>query len=263
MPIKAIVEDINQVEEPQRALYKETDGKFVLDVEPVGGYALEDVGGLKTALGATRRERDDAMAALKPFEGIDPDKARDAFKRVDEFAKFDPEKEADKIVAGKVEAMKSQLIEQHTAETRKLSERVSVFESAARRLGVTDRISKALDKAGATPEGRDVLEAYMAKFVKAGFTEDAALKIDVVDDKGNPRIKNAEGEAMSIEDLAEELRTKMPANFQASSRGGSGATPSPNGGSSVTTKKRSEMSNAEKGKFIAEHGYKTYMALPA
>lgn len=263
MPLKALVEDINTVDEAHRPLYKEQDGKHVLDVEPVGGFALEDVDGLKSALGATRRERDDAKNALKSFENLDPKKARDALAKVEEFAKFDPNKEADKIVSQKVEAFKTQMIEQHNTETTVLKGQVNVFKQAALKLGVTDRIGKALDKAGALPESREVLEAYMAQYVRSGFNEDASLKIDVVDGKGNPRIKNAAGDAMTIEDLAEEVRTKMPASFKASGRTGSGAEPGKPGGGPDTKKKRSEMSNAERGKYIADHGLKQYLALPA
>lgn len=262
MPLKAVVEDINAVEEPQRAFYKEADGKFVLDVEPVKGFSLEDVDGLKSALGATRRERDEAKTALKAFEDLDPAKARDALKQLEEFSKIDPEKEADKIAAKKVEALKAQMIEQHTTEKKQLEGKLTTFQKAALKLGVTDRIGKALDKAGALADSRPVLEAYLSQYVKSGFDENANLRIDIVDDAGNPRIKNAAGDAMTIEDLAEELRTKMPSNFQASGRTGSGAKSTSPGSGPDTKKKRSEMTNAEKGKYIKDHGYSAYMALP-
>src|SRR4051794_27617528 len=52
MALKAIVETIDSVPEAVRGLYKEAEGKFILDVESVEGYALEDVSGLKSTLGA-------------------------------------------------------------------------------------------------------------------------------------------------------------------------------------------------------------------
>lgn len=262
MPLKAIVENLETVDETQRPFYREDDGKFVLDVEPVNGFALENIEGLKSALGATRRERDEIQQKFKSFDGLDAAKARDALTKLEELSRIDPEKEADKLAAQKLESLKSQMTDAHRREVEKLVKENSTFKGVALRFGVTDRISKALDAAKAMPDSRPVLEAYMSKYVKSSFDDNGTLSIQIVDDNGNPRIADAQGNPMKIEDLAIELRSKMPQAFEGKGAGGSGASPGgdPSGGGTV--KKRSEMSNDEKAKYLAKNGYEKFMALP-
>jgi hypothetical protein len=65
MPLKAVVENIEDLSEPLREYYtKGDDGKFHLSAEGV-----EDVSGLKSALGKERSRAGEAEKALKAFEG--------------------------------------------------------------------------------------------------------------------------------------------------------------------------------------------------
>src|SRR5574340_458446 len=79
-------EELSQIPETYRDLYIEKDGKFYLDVENIDD--MPQVGGLKSAL---QKERDNRATAireqkelLKKFEGIDPEKAKDALKKLHE-----------------------------------------------------------------------------------------------------------------------------------------------------------------------------------
>jgi hypothetical protein len=101
MALKAVLKSLDGVEESLKPLYRQ-DPKgqlFVLDVEPVDGWNLEDVAGLKSTVSKTREELKTAREALKPYtldeQGslLDAAKARDALGRIDELAKAaDPER---------------------------------------------------------------------------------------------------------------------------------------------------------------------------
>src|SRR5262245_7637775 len=124
MALKALLNSLDGLDDATKALYVEKDGKFVLDVESVDGFALEDVNGLKTALGKERTRADRAEGLNVKFKDLDPDKARAALAELEELKKLDPSKEADKIANTKFEAAKAQLLEKHTGEITSREERI-------------------------------------------------------------------------------------------------------------------------------------------
>ena len=100
MPPKAILtkEEYEPLDAIRKELYVEKDGKYVLDAEGV-----EDVTGLKNALNATRAEvkklKADLQATVDMCKDIDPDRARDAQKKLDEM------EEKNLLDAGKVDEL--------------------------------------------------------------------------------------------------------------------------------------------------------------
>ncbi len=70
MGLKAVVNDIEEVDENFRDLYTEKDEAWVLDVEASDGYELANTTGLKSAL---QKERDAARKARKKAEAGDED----------------------------------------------------------------------------------------------------------------------------------------------------------------------------------------------
>lgn len=101
MALKAVLKSIDGLDESTQKLYRQDAkaGIFVLDVEGVDGWNLEDVAGLKSSLSKTREELKGATAALKPYQideqgtMLDATKARDALGRIDDLAKAaDPER---------------------------------------------------------------------------------------------------------------------------------------------------------------------------
>lgn len=96
MALKIVVDKLDEVAEPQRALYVEKEGKFHLDVD-----GLEDTNGLKSALQKERQAAKDARELAKKLEeqyaGIDVNVVRDMM------AKFDKDGDAALIAAGKID----------------------------------------------------------------------------------------------------------------------------------------------------------------
>lgn len=60
------------------------EGMFYLDVGPSGGFALEPIDGLKSALSKERQNAENANVKLRAYDGLDPTKARDALKQLEE-----------------------------------------------------------------------------------------------------------------------------------------------------------------------------------
>ena len=74
--LDAFVESIESVDEALRGEYKQVEGGFQLDVKPTNGFALENVEGLKSALGKERNSVSSLTKEInkikKEFDGIDP-----------------------------------------------------------------------------------------------------------------------------------------------------------------------------------------------
>lgn len=218
MALKAILEKLEDAPEATRSFYRESEGKFILDVEPANGYALEDVSGLKSALGKERTSREALEKQVVKFKDIDPEKALAALKELEELKAIDPTKEADKIASTKFEAAKSQLLEKHTAELKVRDERVGHLS------GTIDSLLREQRAAVALAEAKGSVELLLPHVLKSTRTveRDGRFDVEVVDAEGNVRI-DGKGNNMSIKDLVAEMRQSesFGAAFQASGKSGS------------------------------------------
>ena len=81
-------------------------------------------------------------------------------------------------------------------------------------------------------------------------------------DANGTTIRNGSGQPLSIAEKMAQFKADVNNSFlfKATSNGGGGTSTSGNGGNG--SKKRSEMSHAEKGKYIKEHGEEAYLKLP-
>lgn len=239
MALKAVLDSLDDVNEALRGEYREgtadegLEGKFVLSVESVGGYALEDVGGLKTALGKERSQRERLERDVVKFKDIDPDKARDALQELEAIKAIDPTKEADKIANTKFEAAKAQLLEKHTGEVTGLNDRIKHLSGTVESLLVDQVATAALAEAKGSV---DLLLPHVQRHTRVK-EEDGRFKVEVVDADGNSRIADAKGTPMGIKDLIAEMKASETFGraFDASGNSGSGMTPG--GGGSHTAKK--------------------------
>lgn len=208
MALKAIVEKLEDIAEPLREHYRAgaaeegLEGRFVLAVEGSSGYALENVDGLKSALGKERTTREKLERDVVKFKDIDPDKARTALAELDELKKLDPAKEADKIANGKFEAAKAQLIQAHQTEIGQREERIGHLARTVEGLLVDAVATTALAEAKGSVE---LLLPHVRAHVKVKEL-DGKFGVEVVDKDGNARIADAKGTPMDIKGLVAEMR---------------------------------------------------------
>lgn len=204
MSLKAAVTTLEDVPDHLREYYTadEASGVLRLNVEPVGGYALEDVSGLKSALGKERTTREKLERDVIAFKDIDPAKARTALAELEELKALDPAKEADKIASAKFEAAKTQLLEKHNADIGERDGRIKTLSGAVDGLVREQRATAAIAEAkGAV----DLLLPHVLRFTRT-VERDGKFSVEVIDADGNGRIADSKGSPMTIKDLVAEMR---------------------------------------------------------
>ena len=270
MPIKAAIKTLDEVAETHRALYRQEGEIFVLDTEPALGWGTENIEGLKGTLGKLRKERGDLEAIARNFDGLDATAAREALKKVEEFANIDPKKEADRLAEEKARAKVSQIQSMFDTERAGLVKSRDALKGQLVKLGVDAEIDRALTSLESqghkiVPSVRGDLRTILRQFVAHEFDDGlGTLKITVHDGAGVPKVKNTAGDLMTIADLVAELPSSRPTFFEAKGVAGGGSQP---GGaarstSNVTNTQRSKMTVQEKSAYISENGLAKYQALP-
>lgn len=222
MALKAIISSVDEVDEALRGLYVEKDEKFFLDVESVGGYSLEDVSGLKSALSRKTEESRQRGAKLKTFDGLDPGEAREAIEKLVEFGK-EPDIEA-KIKEG-IAVREKQRAEQHKKEMSEKDERSSHLLSQLEEHLITANVTKAISEKKGNVE---LLTPHIKKFVRMVEGDNGAFSTQVLEgDFKTPRmsLKTGSQDMMSISELVDDFSTKdaFMAAFEGSGASGSGA----------------------------------------
>jgi len=208
MALKAIIDSLDGLDEGLKSHYRAgtadegTEGKFVLAVDGVGGFALENVTGLKSALGAERTARERAEGQIAKFKDLDPDKARRALEEVEQLKAIDPAKEADKLANTKFEAAKAQLIEAHSAELQGREQRIGLLTKTVEELLIDAAATAALAEAKGSVE---LLLPHVRKHTKVKEV-DGRFTVEVIDGAGNARIAGSKGEPMDIKGLVAEMR---------------------------------------------------------
>lgn len=221
MALKAMLESLDGIDESLRSHYAEQDGKFVLDVEPVGTVALEDVGGLKSSLGKEREDRRKLERQLEAFKDIDPAKAREALEKVGEMADWTPEDKVREQIA----AREKQLLEKHAKE-------IEARDSSVKHL--TAQIEKHLVEAAATSalgkhKGNvELLLPHVKAHTRVEKDADGNFVARVVGPDGNVRVTMKQGstDPMGIDEFVGSMRenpTFAPA-FEGTGQSGSGAS---------------------------------------
>ena len=202
---------LEAIPEAQRALYKESNGKFVLDVD---GY--EDPVGLKSALG---KERDRANTAEKQAKawasmGKTPDE-------ITALVQAAAQAETDKLgKSGEWDKLKAQMADQHKAELAKKDGRIGTLTKSLEARLIDADATAAIAAAKGVPA---LLLPHVRAAVKV-IEENGDFKVQVVDAAGNPRV-NGKGEFLSIADLVAEMKTDdiFGRAFEPSGTTGSGA----------------------------------------
>lgn len=126
-----VPESLNNIPQDLRGLYVEQklpDGKvfFTPNVKAVDGWGLENVQGLKGALGATKEELKAASAKLKSFEGLDPEAARVALAKVEEMKTWTPEQKVKETIAAAVAAERQKFEPKMNEMTQKYQKLTSI-----------------------------------------------------------------------------------------------------------------------------------------
>lgn len=210
MALKKVIDKLEEVDEAVRSLYKESNGKFVLDVEDDG--RLDEFRNNNKKL---FNENDELKKKLALFEGIDPDEA----KRSKELAAKMKRKEL--VESGDIE----QLIEAAIAPIRQeFGAKIEGLESVnaklkedKKRLLVDNQASELASKHGVVPSAiRNV--TYDAREM---FSVNDQNEIVSIGPDGTIR-RDAQGNPVTMETWIKSLPKVSPHYFASSSGSGAG-----------------------------------------
>lgn len=241
MALKAIIGALTDAPEALRGEYRPgtkeegLEGKFVLDVTPDGGFALENVSGLKQAVSSERGLREKAEAGLKAFGDLKPDDVAAKMAKLADLEKIDPAKEADKLAEAKAQSKIEQVTKAHAEELAKAQ---TVAEKAMKGLKTRTMqaaVNEALSKADAlNPEAlRLKLQSHIR--LKETGNEDDPFTVEVVGADGNPLV-DGQAKALGLDTFVQELRkdAAWATSFKPAGKQGSGAEGGGTGGAGTT-----------------------------
>lgn len=230
MALKAIIDNLEGVAEGLRDNYRAgtkeegLESKFVLQVDGADGWALENVSGLKTALGRERTRADNAEKKVAKFGDLDPDTVKTSLDRLTELESLDPKKEADRLAQAKIDAATKQLVEKHNQEMQAIAGREGKLRSTVETLMIDNVAIKALE---GHKGNVDLLLPHVKSQVRLKEGEDGV--VEVIDREGNVRIGDAQGKPMTVDQLVAEMSKsdKFAQGFSGNNHSGSGT---PGGG---------------------------------
>lgn len=226
MALKAILDSLDGLSADVAKEYKKgDDGKFRLDVTEVNGFALEDVAGLRSSLSKERENVRTLKEQSKTFEGLDPAKARDAIKKVEEMANWTPEQK----VKEQIEAVKTQLLDAHGKEKRALEDRQSKLTKQLEESMIRSVATQAIVELKGTKDAPMVMMPHIERQTRLRET-DGKYIVEVIGQDGNPRLTGSQGTAMTIAQLVDEMKTQDAWAFCFEGKNAKGGGSSSNGG---------------------------------
>ena len=270
MPIKAVVDDINSVDESLRSHYREDNGRYILDVEAseVRGengatayYALEDVNGIKSALQKERANTRTAQAVADKFSGLDADQVRTSMTELETLRgqSGDAEALAEKLSKGKID----QLVIAHQTDLDASNKSASGYRTQVESLMVDQALATAIRAADGNEGTVKLLMPHLKSHVALRETGESFIT-EVVDSlTKEPRIGDSHGTPMSIEQLVVEFRNSdlYASAFPGTGQTGGGTKTSGKGGGSFPAKK-SGFTPRQRADFIEKNGAAGWISLP-
>ena len=189
MPIKALLDNLDEVGEAAKGFYKETeDGKFMLDVTPVEGYTLEKVDGLRSALSKERQNVTTLKEQVSGLDGLDLAEAREAMKQVEKMKDWTPEEEVKQKMAAQIQQIETKFNKDLGIKDTAIATLVSQLETTL----VDNAVRSALSSHEMVKGGSDLIMPHIKKFIK--LTEVDGNKVpQILNENGEPRISQETG----------------------------------------------------------------------
>lgn len=247
--LKLEIDSLEGVDETLAPLYKENEGKFVLQVE-----GLPDVKGLKQGLERERRDKKELKLELEKFSGLDLEQYHDLQAREASLKDHDPEKI--KAMIDKRVADNNKTWEQKYGE---LTETLSSTKSKLSKVMVSDELRRVGTELGVNGD-----EA-MSDFVSRGSQ---LFKVNeegsVVAMKDGELVYGESGvDPLTMREFGKTLSTTATHLFKSSAGGGAENTGNGQARGGTVRSKADLKTPQEKAKYIGEHGRKAFLELPA
>lgn len=226
--LKALLDSLDGLDDSVAKFYEpgqgDLAGKFVLKVENVAGYRLENVDGLSSALGKLKEENAAQKTALEAFKGLDAKKVRESLTDLERLRALNPESQADKIAEEKIAAATKKLTEQHGAEMTALDDENKTLTAEVERLLIENDARAAISKHKGVEK---LLLPAIRPRLKVKKGDDGKFFVEVQNEQGNPEwvTKGGKAVAATIDDLVAKMKEDADygAAFEGTGHSGSGA----------------------------------------
>lgn len=202
MPLKAVVDNLEGVDEALHGLYVEDGGKFYLSVEGIDEHTA--VRGLKSNKDTLLAEKKRLEKALEQYEGLDAEAAREALRKMEET------EEAGLKDKGKFEELKSKLTEKHTTELQKKDGEITKLTSFIERLLVDDAINRAMEEIDVLPHFRPAVRALMKERGPKVLRDGDDFRGVMPTDMGEAEIGSYMKEWARTDDAAHYVKAEVP-----------------------------------------------------
>lgn len=206
----------------QQKLCAEKDGKYTFEFE-----TPNEVSGLRKNKEQLLMDLAKVKEALKGYEGIDPAKYAELVKAHEDAERAALEGKGqwqvlEQQLKDQATQREKQLLEKHQKEIEERDTSIKSLSDALEAKLVDAEVVSALSK---HTKAVKLLEPHVKARVKV-FNEDGKFTAKVIDEKGNPRIGDAQGTPMTIEQLVEEMKASEDylRAFDANTVGGGGAS---------------------------------------
>lgn len=254
MSLKAIVDEVPEGLADHYT--KRADGKFQLAVDPVDGFALEDVSGLRRALEDHKEKSRTLVEKLKVFDGLSADDVHEKLAELDDLRKVANAGGDDKAVEARIDAAAAAVRRGYQSKLKTAEARSAELLAEVDKLRRQRSVQDAITEAGGIPE---LLSPHVLGRTKM-VENDGKFGVCVIDDDGSV-MRNSTGDALTPADFVAQLKQNpafAPA-FKASGASGTGKAPSQSSNGGL---KRSAMSAAEKMSYLQQHSQEDYLKLP-
>jgi len=233
MPLKPILDSLEGLPDAIAEHYQSysgndssLQGKYVLAVDSVDGWGLENTGALKRALAAEREAHRRYKGELGKYtnesgEPLDPGHVTEALDRLRRLEEGDLS--ADDKLKERLEATTRQLEDKYGKQVQKLSSERDSLHDRLKRTIVKNAALSAISK----HEGRArALLPHVESAVDVRFNDDGTEELIVLDERRQPRVSPSQGSTgyMSVEEYVQELKgdPDFRGNFKGTDASGGG-----------------------------------------
>lgn len=245
MALKAKLATLAGLDTATTGLYKKQGEFFVLDVEGVDGFELEDVTNLRSTNGKLRDEVGELKKAAKPFEGLDPKKVARVMAKADEIEAWKPDAATEEIVTRRTKDIRENY-ERDSAAKDKTNADLRAENDG---LLIGFELESAFKAHGAF---EDRARPSVLPRIRVERAEGKKPAVYVVDMEGRHITSKKPGSAdrMGVDEFVSTLKQDKNNGWMFKGSGASGTGASGSAGGSVTNAK--VVSRSEAGKYLKE-----------
>lgn len=243
----------------------DSNGRLVLQVEPRDGVALDDVKGLQDSVASAREERDKLHSRLYEFGNVEPKTVKEALDKAKKFDELNPEAKAGELkkqfddwkteFQSTIQSEHEQQLSEKDARVQALSQQLEglLVEGEAQRVLADPEINGSIDL---------LLPVIRNQTVVVEEDGQPVVKVLNPNKPGQYRVGKSGGDMTLKELIVDELMQDSRYQPAFGARSASGAGEQGSSTPPAAGRRKADMSEADKARYIRQHGREAYRNLP-